>query len=163
MRRIPFYIIGSLLLVVLQTTAMKFLAIGEVVPDIVVIWIVYIAVKEGQLSATVAGFLLGLVLDLMSGQDGMLGLSALAKTIAGFIAGYFYNENKTFQTLGGWRFISAIGVAALLHNVVYFIIFLQGTPIGLMAAILFYGIPAAVYTTVVGLLPMFVFSRKYLT
>jgi len=40
-----------------------------------------------------------MVVDLLSGADGMLGLSALAKTIAGFVAGYFYNENKTLQTL----------------------------------------------------------------
>jgi len=161
MQRTVFYSLLSLLFLVLDTVLTKFLVIEEILPDIILLWIVYLAIREGQIAATTAGFCLGLVMDLLSGQDGMLGVVALAKTIAGFVAGYFYNENKTQQTLGGYEFLIAVGVASFVHNVIYFLIFLQGTDIGVWGAVFRYGVPTTLYTTALGLIPMFAFARKY--
>jgi rod shape-determining protein MreD len=163
MKRAVGYILVSLLLLLLSTTLVKFLSIREIVPDILLVWIVYIAIREGQIAGMTAGFLLGLIVDLLSGPDGMTGLSALAKTVAGFLAGYFYNENKTLQTLGGYQFIIALGVVSLVHNVIYFLIFLQGTDMGWWRMVLVYGIPTMLYTAAIGLLPMFAIARKYLS
>ena len=163
MRRIALYSILSLVFILLQTTVVRFLSIGRIVPDIVLIWIVYVALREGQIAGTTAGFSLGLVLDLLSGSDGMLGLAALTKTVAGFIAGYFYDENKIFQIIGGYQALIALGVASVLQNVIYFVIFLQGSGIAWWGAIVLYGLPTTFYTIVVALLPMFVYARKYLT
>jgi rod shape-determining protein MreD len=162
MQRTITYTLVSLLLLLLSTTLVRFFAISEIVPDILLVWIVYIAIREGQVAGMTAGFLLGLLVDLLSGPDGMMGLSALSKTIAGFLGGYFYNENKTLQTLGGYQFIVAIGVVSLVHNVIYFLIFLQGTDMGWWKMILSYGVPTTLYTAAVGLLPMFAIARKYL-
>lgn len=153
----------SLLFLVVHMTVVKFLAIRDITPDILVIWIVYLAVRDGHIAGATAGFLLGLAVDQLSGADGMLGLSALAKTIAGFAGGYFHNENKTQQTLGGTMFLVAVGVAALLHNTAYFLIFLQGSSSGVWAMMFRYGLPATLYTAAFALLPMFAFARKYLT
>jgi rod shape-determining protein MreD len=150
----------SLLFVVVQTTIVRFLAIGTVVPDITLLWIVVLAIRRGPIAGSSAGFGIGLALDLLAGPDGMLGLSALSKTLAGFIAGYFYNENKTAQTLGGLRFLTVVGVVGLIHAVVYFVIFLQGSGLPWWQAVLSHGLPYALYTTAAALIPMFVFSRK---
>ncbi len=163
MRRTAEYILLSLFLILLQTSVVNFLSIATIVPDLLIVWIVYIAIRQGQFVGTIAGFVIGLLLDLISGKDGMLGLAAMAKTVCGFTAGYFYNENKTVQTLGGYRFILAIAIASLLHNVIYFLIFLQGSEIQWWGALLWHGVPTTVYTTVFGLLPMFAFARKYLS
>ncbi len=163
MTRIFKYLALALLCILVDTTLIKFLAIRTIVPDILLILIAYIAIREGQMAGTVAGFLTGLVIDLLSGQDGMLGLSAMSKTVAGFVAGYFYNENKTLQTLGSYMFPIAVGVSALLHNILYFIIFLQGTTLDVTGIFLQYGIPSTVYTVAFSLLPMFAFARKYLS
>lgn len=154
------YIILSLLLVVLDSTLMKFLAIANIVPDILVIWIVYIAVREGQMAGTTAGFFIGLAAAMTGTSEGMFGLAPLAKTIAGFIAGYFYNENKMYNTLGGYQFIVIVGFSSLVHNILYFIIFLQGSGLSWTQSVLSYGVPSTAYTTVVALLPMFAFARK---
>lgn len=156
-------ILLSLLFILLQTTLIKYLAIGTIAPDILLLWIVYLAIREGQMAGTTAGFFIGLVLDLLSGKDGMLGLAALSKTVGGFCAGYFYNENKTFQTLGGYQFILGVVVVSIAHNLVYFLIFLQGSEVTLWDAILLYGMPTTLYTAAMGLLPMFAFARKYLS
>ena len=54
------------------------------------------------------------------------GLMAMTKTIAGFIAGYFYNDNITTQTLGSYRFVLIVLLASFVHNLFFYGIFLQG-------------------------------------
>ncbi|MDP1675648.1 MAG: rod shape-determining protein MreD [Bacteroidota bacterium] len=150
--------ITTLFLVALQTTIVSFTSIANIIPDIMLIWIVYIAITEGQIPATVYGFAIGLLLDLVSGQ--FLGLSALSKTIAGFLAGYFYNENKTQMNLANYQFLIIVGIASVIHNLIYFIIFTQGSDVDLLTAIFRFGIFSALYTTTVASIPMFVHSRK---
>jgi rod shape-determining protein MreD len=152
----------TILFVLLQTTIAQYVAVAGLSPDIALIWIVYLSLRRGQITGTVAGFFTGLVLDLLSGNDGMLGLAALSMTAGGFMAGYFFNENKTLQTLGSYRFILIILSVSLVHNLIYFIIFLQGSGAHWWQAILLYGIPAALYTAAVGLIPTFVFARRAL-
>lgn len=163
MRRIALYVLLSLLLILFSTTVLRFLAVSDILPDLLLVWIVYIAIREGQIPGMTAGFLIGLLLDLVSGPDGMLGLHALCKSIAGFLAGYFYNENKTIQTLGGYQFIVAVALVSIVHNVVYFLIFLQGTDMQSWKIILRFALPTTVYTAAVGLLPMFVVARKFVS
>ncbi len=163
MQRIGAYTLFSILLILLSTVLLRFLTIGDIAPDILLVWIVYIAIREGQIAGTAAGFLIGLAVDLLSGTDGMIGLAALSKTIGGFLAGYFYNENKTLQTLSGYQLLIAVGVVSLVHNVVYFLIFLQGTELSWLRIIVSYGLPSTVYTVAAALLPMFVIARRHLT
>jgi rod shape-determining protein MreD len=151
----------SLLLILLQTTLVNAVTLGTAVPDVLVIWIVYLAIQFGQIAATVLGFGIGLCMDLLSGQDGMLGLAALSKSLAGFLAGYFYHENKTEQTLSSGRFVAAVGFAALLHNAIYFLIFLRGSDVGWWQAITWHGVPSTLYTMVLSVVPMSLFRRKY--
>jgi rod shape-determining protein MreD len=155
-------IAGAVVVLLLQTTVVRFLAIGGVVPDLVLLWIVGIAIRRGQLGATVAGFGLGLAFDLLSGPDGMLGLSALANTAAGFIAGYFYNENKILQTLSGVRFLFITALASAVHDLLYFLIILQGLGLQWGEMLLLYALPTTAYTVAIALLPMFAYARKVL-
>lgn len=161
MRHFLPYALLSLVFLVVHTTVMKFLAIRDITPDILVIWVVYLAVRKGHIAGTTAGFFLGLMVDLLSGADGMLGLSALVKAIAGFVGGYFHNENKTQQTLGGTMFLVAVGVSGLLHNILYFTIFLQGSEFSVVAMVFRYGLPATMYSVAFALLPMFAFARTH--
>jgi rod shape-determining protein MreD len=151
-------ILLTLLLVTFQTTIVSFTSIANIIPDVMLIWIVYIAVTQGQIPATVYGFAIGLLLDLISGQ--FLGLSALSKTIAGFLAGYFYHENKIEINLANYQFLLFVGMASLAHNLIYFIIFTQGSDVGLFTAIFRFGIFSSLYTTFVATIPMFVHARR---
>lgn len=149
----------TVLLVILQTTLIPFLSVANIIPDILLIWVVYTALQSGQLAATVLGFAAGLFVDLLSGQ--FLGLSALSKTVVGFAAGYFYNDNKVDFTIARPEFLAIAALMSLVHNVIYFLVFVQGTEIGFWAAMLRFGLFATIYTTVVATLPWFVFTRKY--
>lgn len=159
MRRALGDIALSVLVLLVHTVLVKFLVVGDISPDLPLIWVVYIAIRRGQIAGTITGFLFGLVLDALGASEGMLGLAAFSKTLAGFIAGYFYNENKTMQTLGGYQFIVILAIASAVHNLCYFLIFLQGTTLGMGTVLLRYGLPTTLYTTAAGLIPMFGFSR----
>jgi rod shape-determining protein MreD len=152
------YSVVTLLLLILQTTIIPFASIANIVPDILIVWIVYVAIKLGQIPATIIGFVIGIVIDLVSGH--FIGLSALSKTIAGFFAGYFYNENKVDYTIGSYQFLIIVGFSSLFHNIIYFVIFVQGSEIGFWAAIFRFGLFSTIYTVAFALLPVFVFSRK---
>jgi len=145
-------------LVIIQTAFMPYVAIGGFLPDLLLIWVVYTSLRRGQVEATVAGFAVGLLQDLVATQ--LLGLAALSKTVAGFLGGYFYNENKTDQTLGSYQFLLIVGACSLLHNVIFFTIFLQGSDVPLLLTVLQYSVATTAYTGAISTLPMFAFARR---
>jgi rod shape-determining protein MreD len=148
----------TFVLVILQTTIIPYTSIENVIPDILLVWVVYVAIQLGQIPGMVTGFIVGLIVDLVSGQ--FLGLSALSKTVAGFLAGYFYNENKVDQTVGSYQFLIITAVASVAHNLIYFGIFVQGSDLGFWTAMLRIGIFSTLYTVAAALFPLFIYSRK---
>jgi rod shape-determining protein MreD len=146
-------------LLVLQTTFIPFLSIGGFVPDLFLIWVVYVAVRHGQMEAIITGFLVGLLQDAVTMQ--FFGLSALTKTIAGFVAGYFFNENSTEQTLGSYRFILILLLSSTVHNLLYYGVFLQGIQDAVVTTTIEFSVATALYTGLLSVLPMLTFVRKY--
>jgi rod shape-determining protein MreD len=149
----------ALALLVLQTTFIPFLSIGGFLPDVFLIWVVYVAIRRGQMEATVTGFVVGLLQDAVSMQ--FFGLSALTMTIAGFVAGYFFNDNSTEQTLGSYRFLTILLLSSFVHNIIYYLVFLQGIQDAVVTSTLEFSIFTSVYTVLLGVFPMFTFVRKY--
>lgn len=149
----------ALALLLLQTTFIPYLSIGGFLPDIFLIWVVYVAIRRGQMEATVTGFVVGLLQDALSMQ--FFGLSALTKTIAGFVAGYFFNENSTEQTLGSYRFLTILLLSSFVHNIIYYGVFLQGIQDSVFATMIEFSFFTSLYTVVLGVFPMFTFVRKY--
>ena len=151
----------SLIFIMIQTKVMRLLTLEGITPDLLTIWVVYLALKEGQMAGTLWGFCIGLAFDFITGS--FIGLSALTKTISGFTAGYFFNENKTSVTLASYRLLLIVLFVSLVHNIVYFTIYTQGSDIGLLRAVFQVGVATTFYTTTWSLLPMFAFARKYLS
>jgi rod shape-determining protein MreD len=150
--------LAILVLLLLQTTFVPFLSIGGFLPDLLLIWVVYVAVSRGQLEAIITGFAVGLLQDVVTMQ--FFGLCALTKTIAGFTAGYFFNDNLTEQTLGSYRFLLIILFSSFVHDILYYGIFLQGIQDALLATMIEFSIAASLYTALLGVFPMFTFVRK---
>ena len=158
MSRYFLYTFITVILIIIQTTVVKLISLEGITPDLLVIWVVYLTLIEGQFSGTIIGFCVGLLFDLMTGS--FIGLSALTKTICGFLTGYFFNENKTKLVLGSYRFLLIVVMTSFIHNVLYFIIFTRGSEIGLLAAIFQFGFTTTLYTAAVTLIPIFIFARK---
>ena len=153
------YLFVSFIIIMIQTEIISLVSLRGITPDLLTIWIVYIALQKGQIQATVWGFCVGLMFDLAVGN--FIGLSALSKTIVGFAAGYFYGENKATTILGSYRFVIIVLIVSFIHNAVYFTVFTFGSDISVMKAIFQLGLATTFYTGAVTLLPMFVFYRKF--
>jgi rod shape-determining protein MreD len=151
-------IIGLLLL---QTTFLPFATLGGYVPDLFILYLVAIALRRGQIEATIIGFIIGLLQDIITTQ--FFGLAALSKTIAGFVAGYFFNENTAEQTLGSYRYVLLVVLCSVVHNLVYFGIYFQGISGSVFISTIEHTMGTTLYTCIIGVLPMFFYSRKYNT
>lgn len=160
MSKIIKYIFLSFLILILQLIISRLLSLGGITPDLLIIWIVYLSLRQGQTQAILWGFSIGLIYDFLIGD--FIGLSAFTKMLAGFMAGYFYNENKLHLILGSYRFLLIVFFSSLIHNVIYFMIFTKGTDINLLRTFVEFGLSTSFYTMILSTLPMFMFSRKYL-
>ena len=146
-------------LLLLHTIFIPFISLSGYLPDLLLLYLVYLAVQRGQIEAMISGFIIGILQDIVAIK--FFGLAALAKTITGFVAGYFFNENTTEQTLGSYRFVLLVGISSIVHDLVYFTIFFQGSEGSVLLSTLELTLGLTLYTCVISLLPMFFFSRKF--
>ena len=104
-------------LAVLQLTIIPFLAYHQIAPDLLLILLVYFTLMMGQLHGTILGFIFGFLFDIFSG--GIIGSAMFSKTLSGFIAGYFYNENKMEVNLKSFMLLFIIFVTGTVDAIVY--------------------------------------------
>jgi rod shape-determining protein MreD len=149
-----------LLLAVVQKTLMFLLAVTsyEITPDILLIGLVFVSIKKGKMTGSIAGFVFGLLIDFFSFS--FLGLMALSKAAAGFTAGFFNGENKTERNSGSYVFVIIVFVCSIINNFIYFIFYYQGTVVSFGEIMLRYVIPTAIYTSLISILPLIFFQRK---
>ncbi|HWI20638.1 MAG TPA: rod shape-determining protein MreD [Vicinamibacterales bacterium] len=74
-----------LIAIALQTTLASLVFRGSTAIDLVLIVVVFVAIKSGPVTGVMAGTVAGLIQDSLS--SGILGIGGLAKTIVGFGAG----------------------------------------------------------------------------
>ncbi len=148
-------------LLLLQTTFIPLISLGSYLPDLFIIWLVYIALRRGQIEAAVSGFAVGILQDIVALK--FFGLTALAKAVTGFVAGYFFNENTVEQTLGSYRFVLLVLLCSFMHDLLYFVFFFQGSEEPALLTILELSTGMTLFTGVIAILPMLFFYRKYHT
>lgn len=152
------YAAVALLLVLLQLN-LGMIAVEDVAPDLLVIFAVYIALREGQFTGIIAGFVVGLLFDIISSD--IMGTNALAKLVAAFVAGYFFDEQLGLEeAIGTFRFLGIVALSALIHNIIYYFFYVQPTDLSFWSFFGRIGIASALYTTVVAVFVMLVAARK---
>ena len=104
MKRVPRLLIYCLLFftgILLQVSLVPALKVGGIVPNVLLILIASIGIFAGELTGMTAGFLSGLILDVLFGN--LLGFYALIYLLIGFIAGkvgsLLYVEDIKFPLL----------------------------------------------------------------
>lgn len=146
-----------IVLTLVQLLFIRFISIGTVSADIVLPGLVYFALRRGQIHATAYGFISGLLIDLPLG--GLIGVSSLAKTIAGFTAGFFHDEEKTDLLLRGMPFLWITLLSSFLHNIVFVFTTFVRIDIDLVEALLLHVFGATIYTVIISLIPLLILSR----
>lgn len=154
------YLIYGLLAIVLslvQFSLLNFVEVQGITPDLLLILCVWISIREGRFAGTVAGFLIGLTLDIVSFD--LVGINAFTKTIAGFVAGSFYKEGKEMMILHGLKFLLIVFISSFIHNLIYFFFYIKLSNLTFLSFFMKYGVAFSFYTTVFAVIPMLV-KRK---
>jgi len=153
------YFAIAILLFVVQVTFISHISLDMITPDIPILLVIYLSLYRGQFFGMIIGFLYGVFIDVFAGS--FLGLYALTYTIAGFITGYFYDENRTRETLQSYFFIFIMFLSVFISNLIYFIIFIQGSSeVNSNLLLTKYCLGSTTYTLVFGILFMFILSRR---
>ncbi len=154
-------LLGYLALAVAAIIVQKFLdnyaSVDGVSPQLILLVIVYISLREGQLFGMGSGFAIGLMNDLLATH--FIGYTSFVGVMAGFVAGFFFKESDVELAAKNFSFawISAITLAitqlAALPIIAsgelnYFYVFLKFT------------LGTSVYTFVAAMIIVFVNGRK---
>lgn len=144
--------------VVLLQWLLSHLDLWGVVPDVVLLYVAYVALRRGRVAGAVAGFSAGLLMDLLVNPS-TLGINALMKTLMGFVIGLFRSEQgENLRLTPVQAFVGAL-VVAIVHNGLMTIVLAleQGTRTPFLIFGLWLG--AALYTAVVALVGALFRSR----
>jgi rod shape-determining protein MreD len=145
-------------LLVLQTTIIPMFSLYGAVPDLILILLVFYAVRYGQIFGTVLGFVFGFLFDLITGS--LIGSAMLSKTMSGFIAGYFSNENKRDIYLYSYIFAFIVFLCSVVDSIVYS--FFSTADLQSNFLLLFFeaGLLPGMYTAVISVLVIIFFPGR---
>lgn len=145
---------------VIQFTVIPFFSFDYIVPDLVLILVVYFALQNGQIYGSVFGFVIGLLMDLVSG--GIIGSWMFSKTLAGFLAGYFYNENKVSYNTGSFLFVFIVFICGTIDSILHAFFASTESNSSLIFLIFEQGLLPGIYTGILSIVLIFKSSgRKY--
>ena len=139
----------------LQLTVIPLISVDFIVPDLIVILVVFFTLKNGQIYGSLLGFVLGFLFDLVSG--GLIGASMFSKTLAGFTAGYFYNEKRVESNLDSTMFITIIFMCSFVDSLFYSLLASTESGITIFNLLFEHGILPAFYTALAAL-PIIIFK-----
>ena len=133
---------------VLQVMIAPHIAIGGVVPSVPLLVVITLALIEGPVAGSVAGFSGGLLLDMLG--TGPIGVWALVLTLVGYLAGLL-SENVFAE---GWLLPVTValltGLAAEFFYLLVLAVLGVGVPLG--SALLNVVVPKGVYNAALALL-----------
>lgn len=140
----------------LQLNVMPFFEIDKTVPDLTLLLSIVAALLYGQTKGIFISCYYGFLIDIFSG--GLIGPQMFSKTLASFIAGYFYKPEGGENFLGSFWLLGLAFVCKFIDGVCY--AFLSGENIALTLFDLIYinGIAPSIYTAIFAI-PIIVFFK----
>ncbi|MDH7514933.1 MAG: rod shape-determining protein MreD [Bacteroidota bacterium] len=145
-------------LVILQVVFAPLLALWGVTPDFVLVGLLFLAALEGRLPAVLTGFSTGIVLDIAAGE--VIGLSALAKTLAGFTAGFQFQPHLEGQRIRPVIFMLYAAGVSVLHNLIFLLSYFRSLNISLLSLLFSHCFGAALYHTFIAAIVLLIISRR---
>jgi rod shape-determining protein MreD len=136
--------------VLIQLTLVPLISIEEIVPDLLLIAVVYFSIYYGQSFGTITGASYGLLYDLISGN--LVGSSMLSKTVAGFVAGYFSSETRREKYLNTYSFSIVVFITALIDTVIFSFFSVIDFNTNFIAVLINYALLPSIYTSLLSIL-----------
>lgn len=144
--------------VLVQLTIVPLISVQEVVPDLLLIAVVYFSISFGQIFGTFTGAAYGLVFDLISGS--LIGSNMLSKTIAGFIAGYFSGETKRDKYLYTYSFIIVVFLTGLINATIFSFFSVIDFNTNILLVLFNHALLPSIYTSLISILIVLIPSKR---
>lgn len=117
MKRLLVYIIEILICFVLQSAMFHYVALADIMPNLLLILVVSTAWMRGRIPGMMVGMFSGLLVDLMYGSY-IIGLYALIYLIIGYFIGftnrYYSNDDYTLP-------IFIVGISDFIYGFFYYV------------------------------------------
>ena len=136
--------------VLIQLTVIPFVAIQEVIPNLILIAVVYFSISNGQIFGTITGASYGLLFDLISGN--LVGSHMLSETVAGFVAGYFSGETRREKYLYTYSFTLVVLLSALADAMIFSFFSVIDFNTNFLMALFNHALLPSIYTSIVSIL-----------
>jgi len=124
--KIFFYTICILLIVIIQSTVLDAVRIFNIIPNVMIVFVVCTAFLRGSIEGAVVGFFMGLVQDMLFGL--MLGFYALLGMYLGLVVGLInrrlYRDNLLVIVF--FTFVSSIAYEAAVFFMATFGLIISG-------------------------------------
>jgi rod shape-determining protein MreD len=143
------------MILIVEASIIPFFAIQGIAPDLKLVFLVFICLKESRSASTIAGFVAGLMQDIFTIST--LGVSSLSKSIVCFLTSFFRSVSEDYSTL----FIGAIVFLAVgLQELIYQLIHAVGTEGVFFRMIFVFIIPKSIYTAIWAIFIHLILSRR---
>lgn len=156
-KRIIVYIILGVISILLQKFLDNFASVGSVAPQLVILFVIYISLREGQLFGVTGGFIAGLANDMLVTH--FIGFTSFVGVLAGFISGFFYRESEVDLAARTLNFAWISAVTLFLTELIALPIVAAGE-LNYFYVFLKFTVGTTVYTSVFAMIIVFVNGKK---
>ena len=150
------YVIVLAGLLVLQILVIPLFSILDIVPDVVLIGIMYLAMTEGAVPALLAAVFAGLIRDAFSTH--FLGANMLALVVSAFLTGVAFKQQEKLNFQAQTVYMFAI---LFLHHLLYYGIYLLDQQLGFFQLLFRFALPGALYTLAVAAIAHFLLPKGF--
>jgi len=144
----------ALVALVLQISFIPMISIGAWRPDLIVLITIFIGLRFGVSAGTIAGFIMGVLQDSFSPTP--VGISALADTLVGFLAGQVRQLKLAYNA----KFLAVI-ILILIQMSIFYLIYQIQTDVNYFYLVATRVFPNTIYTFLIAVL-LSVFFRVHL-
>lgn len=151
--RLGLYAIFAIFLALLQITVIPLVELFESIPNLLLLFSIWIVLREGKLIGFVSAFLLGIIYDIFTLQ--VIGVSSFAFLVSALIASLFYRKDKEILVISNYSFLFIVFISAISANLIQNIFYLRLSQINFWISFIYKWLGSTLYTTILSLIPYY--------